>query len=275
MKYKVDKKLLEPYHGSRKTRYKEQAKKLAENPDFIPGIYNYCDRWCERCPFTSRCMTFALSEEQFGDLEAVDINNAAFWERLTETFEATLEMIKETAEEQGIDLDAIDTTAIEQEEKQIWETAENHEICHAAEAYGERVNQWFDSMSDSEGRIEMPYVETSEDETALKDAVEVIRWYQHQIYVKLMRAVTGDLEETPAILEGFPKDSDGSAKVALIGIDRSMSAWDQLLKYFPEQEDNALNLLFHLVRLRRNVEKAFPDAIAFVRPGFDAIFPNG
>src|SRR5262245_42488705 len=26
---------------------------------FIVGIYNYCDRWCETCDFTSRCELFA------------------------------------------------------------------------------------------------------------------------------------------------------------------------------------------------------------------------
>ena len=26
---------------------------------FILGIYNDCDRWCERCPLTSRCRAFA------------------------------------------------------------------------------------------------------------------------------------------------------------------------------------------------------------------------
>ncbi len=31
---------------------KEQLKKLAKDPKFISGIYNYCDRWCERCAFT-------------------------------------------------------------------------------------------------------------------------------------------------------------------------------------------------------------------------------
>ena len=25
----------------------------------IVGIFNYCDRWCERCAFTSRCRVFA------------------------------------------------------------------------------------------------------------------------------------------------------------------------------------------------------------------------
>ena len=26
---------------------------------FIVGVYNYCDRWCEQCQFTSRCRVFA------------------------------------------------------------------------------------------------------------------------------------------------------------------------------------------------------------------------
>ena len=35
---------------------------LAQNPDFISGIYNYCDRWCERCQFTSRCFLYATEQ---------------------------------------------------------------------------------------------------------------------------------------------------------------------------------------------------------------------
>lgn len=30
---------------------------------FIVGISNYCDRWCERCPFTADCRLFADSAE--------------------------------------------------------------------------------------------------------------------------------------------------------------------------------------------------------------------
>ena len=33
---------------------------LAEDPRFIEGIYNYCDRWCERCAFTERCSLIAV-----------------------------------------------------------------------------------------------------------------------------------------------------------------------------------------------------------------------
>ena len=84
---------------------KELIKKLAANPNFISGIYNYCDRWCELCPFTSRCLNFALGEEQFADPEARDINNEAFWQKLTETFQVTLDMLKEMAEQEGVELE--------------------------------------------------------------------------------------------------------------------------------------------------------------------------
>ena len=59
---------------------KEDLKRLAENPDFISGIYNYCDRWCERCPFTARCMNFALEREEYPDDTSRDMANAEFWE---------------------------------------------------------------------------------------------------------------------------------------------------------------------------------------------------
>ena len=258
---------------------KEHIKKLAQNPDFISGIYNYCDRWCERCPFCSRCMNYALSEEQFSDPEARDIHNEKFWEKLRETFQVTLEMLKEMAEQEGIDLDSLDVEETAEEDERIEEIAESNECCRAARAYGEMVNRWFDAATDLfeekgdelslKAQLELPNADPAGEAVSLKDAVEVIRWYQHQIYVKLMRAVRGKLEERTEIDDDFPKDSDGSAKVALIAIDRSIAAWGELRNQFHEQEDDILDLLVHLDRLRRNVENEFPDSRAFVRPGFD------
>jgi len=258
---------------------KEELKKLAKDKRFIPGIYNYCDRWCERCPFTTRCLNYETSEQHFSEPESRNIHNKLFWEKLSEVFQQTIEMIKEMAEEQGIDLDNIDTEAIEEEEKQLKQSARNHECTQSSETYHKKVDNWFDSAgnlfkvkSDELVKnilIEVPDLDPSVEATGIKDAIEVIRWYQYQIYVKLMRAVTGQLKGVPEITEDFPKDSDGSAKVALIGIDRSLAAWGILLKYFPSQEDEILPILVHLEQLRKNTEKAFPGAGAFVRPGFD------
>jgi hypothetical protein len=55
---------------------------LASEKRFIPGIYNYCDRWCERCPQTSRCLNFSLLEKEFSDPETQDIRNEVFWRKI-------------------------------------------------------------------------------------------------------------------------------------------------------------------------------------------------
>src|SRR5262245_29959549 len=36
---------------------------------FIVGIFNYCDRWCEACAFTSRCRLFADIAETEASLD--------------------------------------------------------------------------------------------------------------------------------------------------------------------------------------------------------------
>jgi hypothetical protein len=71
------------------------------------------------------------------------------------------------------------------------------------------------------------------------------------------------------MLEEFPKDSDGSAKVALIAIDRSMAAWAHMHNHFPSHKDQILSIIKHLDDLRKRVEHVFPEARNFIRPGFD------
>lgn len=248
------------------------------NPKHISGIYNYCDRWCERCPFTSRCLNFEMSEEKFGDLQSTDITNEAFWQKLGETLHETLTMLKEMAAEKGIDLDAIDIEE-ERAESSFEEKSVVHMTTHLAKSYISMINDWFDAnvyiYEDDGGAYEAISGPNStrsapqKDTRPLIDGVEVIRWYQHPIYVKLKRAYHSIHDEKLEELDDFPKDSDGSAKVALIGIDRSISAWGEILKFLPDQEKNILGIIAHLDRLRKRTEAEFPDARAFIRPGFD------
>ena len=46
----------------KKEEYRKKLEQLGRRKDLISGIHNYCDRWCERCPYTSRCGSFALTE---------------------------------------------------------------------------------------------------------------------------------------------------------------------------------------------------------------------
>jgi hypothetical protein len=256
---------------------KRDLLELAKNPNFISGIYNYCDRWCERCAFTSRCMVFAMEQADHLLPGERDVRNKEFWKKLEANLKLTRKMVHEMAKERGIELDPKALAALGRDEGRKEPQARKHPLAKAAFDYTRHVDRWFkeekmllfekEEEIKTKARLGVPGVK--EEVASLTDVVEIIRWYQHQIYVKLMRALSPDVElETE--LAGFPKDADGSAKVALIGIDRSIAAWAQMREHFPERTDDLLNFLVHLDRLRRATEKEFPAARSFVRPGFDA-----
>ncbi len=263
----------------------DASEKNGETTNHIPGIYNYCDRWCERCSFTVRCLNFEKSAEKFGDLENVDITNEVFWQKLSETFAETLSMLKEMAAEKGIDLDSIELGEENDFKRRLEDPSVVPIISHMAKSYITMVDEWFDSnvyiFEDAHSELKVAAAADStrsapdEDKITLIDSVEVIRWYQHQMYVKLRRALDSAHDETTDDdLDGYPKDSDGSSKVSLIGMDRSISAWGKFIKYFPDEEDGILGIMAHLDRLRRRTETEFPNARAFVRAGFDEIDPD-
>jgi len=57
--------------------------------------------------------------------------------------------------------------------------------------------------------------------------------------------------------------------VALIGIDRSIAAWRMMQLSLPDRVESIVPLILQLDRLRRRLERSFPQARDFVRPGFD------
>lgn len=261
---------------------------LDENDDdsYIEGVYNYCHRWCERCPFTERCLNYTISSEMFPDEESQDIHHKAFWEGLGSVFAQTMELLREMAVEQGVDLEAVNSpeerAAYDKRQALLDAAVEDSLLHQAAEEYVSLADLWFDTSKElfqSKGeeltRLALAGLDEShleEKAVSLADAVEVIRWYQLFIGVKLMRAISGAIDEEdddPEMLAEFGRDSDGSAKIALIAIDHSIGAWGVLLAAFPDRETETLTILAHLDRLRRAGERQFPNARAFIRPGWD------
>lgn len=256
---------------------------MARDKGFISGIYNYCDRWCERCPQTSRCLNYSIASKEFADPESRDIHNEAFWKKLSGIFKDTIDLLKERAVAEGLDLNKIDIDKLEEEERLVSEAADGHQISRAARSYSDMTEDWFKNAEPLFEESQTPRTQfrfhaggnEGAEKDEIDDALEVIRWYQNQIYVKIMRAISGAIEEQKELHEGpeqFARDSDGSAKVALIGIDRSIAAWGVINNRFPNPEIR--HIIAHLDRLIRRIENDFPDARAFIRPGFDSIDLN-
>lgn len=212
-------------------------------------------------------------EDDDGDPESRDINNEAFWRKLASIFEETQQMMADWAAEAGIDLTQVDETAEERREKRLSDAASD-KLAVAASNYANAVTRWFTGFDQVLNATDQAPNETDTDESErIEEAREVIHWYQYQIAVKPMRALSSRSDEADWTdeMDDQPKDSDGSAKVSLIGISRSVSAWRLMQTYLPERADSIKPMILELERLRQRTELRFPNARDFVRPGFGEV----
>jgi hypothetical protein len=272
---------------------KNELIQLAANRDLISGIYNYCDRWCERCPFTTRCLVFATEKADgaFDDSEIDDINNAKFWQKLESTFKEVRRMIVDWAEEEGIDLKTLEGEVLLADREQQRQDAKEHQLSLAARRYAKLVQGWFEQELAIERRVHddtTGAANSVEEDIDVSDAIEVIRWYQFFIPSKIFRALMSFEHQMSAgalvpdepleaagpvademFVEISGNHADGSAKIALIAIDRSLNAWHILQRSLPEKTDSIVPMLVTLDRIRNATEATFPRARDFMRPGFD------
>lgn len=260
---------------------RDDLTELASRSDFISGIYNYCDRWCERCSFSSRCFLYA-SETADADLDAPDrrdLNNAKFWRQLESIFKDANELIKQCAAEAGIDLSAIDQSEPATSPNQETVTRRN-EFSVLARNYARMVERWFENelvaaeQLDDQSQLQ---AKSAGIEIDAQDAFEVIRWYQFFIATKVFRALLGSDDELRGVYpddvgaETNPAqtDANGSAKIALIAIDRSVNAWRVIQSCVPAKQKSIAPLMALLEKVRTGIEAELPLARDFIRPGFD------
>jgi len=250
---------------------------------FIAGIYNYCDRWCERCTFTSRCRNY--SGESKLSPEQLDVSNKAFWDTISSNFEEAVRLLHKAAKEQGIDLNAISEEEKKeyQKRKSFLNTAvKQHPLSDLCKQYQKIVMPFVKKSGDftDETRELVNHLHLgikSEEEVVhtvadIGDCFEIIQWYLFFIDAKLQRALRGKIEgEEREAENAYQKDSDGSAKIALIAIERSIAAWIGLYNLLPLSEDIALQSLALLEQVQRKTKEEFPNAMQFKRPGFDDV----
>ena len=100
------------------------------------------------------------------------------------------------------------------------------------------------------------------------DPRAVINWFHVLIATKVHRALHGLADDRPEDRD-WPPDYDGSAKVALLGIDRSHAAWLELVERGAAREAEVAPFIADLAWLGEALERVFPSARAFVRPALD------
>ncbi|MDR7129172.1 hypothetical protein J2X69_001507 [Algoriphagus sp. 4150] len=243
------------------------------NSTFISGIHNWCDRWCERCAFTTRCRVFEREKER--DLKEPE----DFWNALSENFKEILDMLHVMAEEHGIDLEQIakdseTDKSLEEEDKRL----DEHPLSVLTNQYLLEGKEWLDSSKvkdyceelTQQVNLGLMQISDAKDQvTKIEEALEVIRWYLFFIHVKSKRVLhdlSGDFwDEYPE----EEKSYNGSAKIAMISIERSMQAWKLLLDTMKAEQNSILTLLILLDKSRKLLAALVPNYVQFIRPGFD------
>lgn len=224
---------------------------------FIVGVFNYCDAWCETCPFTSRCRVFA-SRVEFEASQDPGLRAVVEAPPIpAEEPEAPPKWLQELFEE----MNAASRQPMSDEE---WDRIkprvlpEHMAIDACARTYFTRVTKFCEARHTT--HLSDP-----------SDPWAIVQWFAIFIGPKVHRALTGleeHLRDDDCDL-GPPYDHDGSAKAALVAIDRSHSAWLRLIEDGTCQAHEVLPFIDDLVWLGERLESVLPNARAFVRPGFD------
>jgi hypothetical protein len=248
------------------------------HPDFIPGIFNYCDKCCDRCAFTTRCSIFPgfgklqpqfeMSNEQLLNVISDKLKGLS---ELFEQRDTLLSMTIETCEEPF-------TNSFDEEEI-IEPVIDGTSLVSRSRDYCRRATLWLKNRSldpyvaelQSKVRVGVKTEDEVSDELdILQEWLDEIQRFTTFIPAKLKRALySARTLRRWEYQNGLQNDCDGSAKIALVAIERSMESWKKILHEFSAHEDDCLSFLVALQQLNAAVLQEFPNAPHFVRPGFD------
>jgi hypothetical protein len=156
-----------------------------------------------------------------------------------------------------------DDVELERADEERYARVDAAPISEAARAYAILAHRWLVGSVDTFANVTDPIVH---------NALDVIAWDHILIAAKLHRALHGRDEYQscdPLADDDDPVQNDwnGSAKVALISIERSEAAWRVIGSCTPGETPAMMT--DHLAQLLAEIEREFPDARRFVRPGFD------
>ncbi len=214
--------------------------------DFISGVYNYCDRWCEKCPFQSKCSVY--QQTKAFDSET---NIQAIWNQVANTFEDTMIQLQEIANEYGIDLDKTQELDLEVKKPLIFKVEE------MAAFYTSTMNKWI------AGNLSV-LADKSEE-------IESLKRFAITIQSKTNRALSSwdDVSEMGEFMDEVQNDANGSAKVALICISNSIHNLETIRLDNQNLTNDMLDIFLLLTGVKEELIRLFPRAIEFKRPGFD------
>ena len=225
---------------------------LVRDPAFIPLLHNYCDNRCADCRLTRRCLLLAAHARAACRSSSDDGAPVSPQEHAPAVARAILD-----AAVPGTEAIAALGMKLADPDAPPDSVALGHPLEFLARHYARQAGSYLGSL---QGRIAEGWPPDS--------PCEVVAWFHGLIAAKIYRALVSEhgAAGSPQLLF----DALGSAKLVLVAIDRSVSAWQAIAQL--DTDARVSGLIELLGALRTAVEIRFPAAEAFVRPGLDEAF---
>jgi hypothetical protein len=230
--------------------------------DHVEGIFNYCTRRCGQCAFTARCSLYQ-SEREYERTHP----EATWRQHMEDSFAETFRLLEEWCAREEIDFDEI-RRAAESEEMdadvtRVEGAVRADPIQKLTTAYMHAAFNVIDAMAPARAVRRWP--------AHVEAALDTISWHAGMVSAKVYRALQG-LAERGLFAEQDPVQNDwnGSAKLARMLVDESRSAWEVVMREGEAPEGSPLfELVSLLTRIDEGLSERFPEAMSFIRPGFD------
>lgn len=237
----------------------------ASDPNLIPGIYNYCDRRCERCRFTARCLQFRENrhDEAIGRNAPLSVGQA-----VARSLERSLDILRIIGRRIGLDLTSDQETGEPAPERAVLKgEIDAQEADAAADPLVVRARDYATTAWPIL-RALRPVLDVR-GEAVLLEALDTLEWSSTSISAKIFRAIWTTAEERFKADE-VQNDANGSVKIARLMIEEARGAWRTLMEPGQATTDGVpARLVMLLDELDTGLEARFPRAMEFVRPGFD------
>lgn len=255
----------------------------------IFGIYNYCDRWCEKCFYTNRCLLFKQeaereikyllkdenerNSEHSSKLLADELKDA---EKLFNQNPDSEDFLDSLDDDEDFDFDEVEDEDDEDDFEEFDESKfgddqkkEFNPLIQLSEEMFKELEVYYDVVKKHFPKEVEKYDLTN----PLIKNLQIISRYIPQISVKIRMCFWGKkkAEKTKSKMSREIEEDmlNVSSRIAYLGIENSLAALSEILSQQKELETETRLFLSTLKMVKKMFLEEFPKGQTYKRPYFD------
>lgn len=256
----------------------------------ISGIYNYCDRWCEKCAYTNRCLLFKQEAEIEIKQIIKDENNPHLWVKdAADDFQEASDQVNKFMDEEDEEYEEFGKNDFDDEnddDDNFERNFLNEEIIDEGRPstflkdtdnplimLSEKL---FKDFFDYYELLKLKYpdeLQIKKPQSTLQQNLNILGWYTPQIHVKIRMCYWNKHKLSKSKDAEFAEIDEEmlnvSSRIAFIGIKKCIAALNFLYQQKAELQSETKAILHNVIQIKNIFIKEFPVAQTYKRPYFD------